>query len=261
MNKPQDDKLYGDAVEKLGEARVDEIIVASKLPSKEACNKLVMDNLWVVKIVLREMNIRSDFRDDMYSIGILGLYRATKTYDSSISRFCTYSKYWVKNFIQRGMWKELMHVYSVPARRVWNGSPKLHCMSLHESFGSDGELIEDTLIDHTAKNAVECVITREYLIAICKACRSIGIEKCAPLIPRIIGASEETLIDLEPITGLSREGIRLRTLKVINLAKEYIKGGGDETIIRRRANRSYRKSRKPKYRKFGIRTGFDQKAY
>lgn len=88
------------------------------LTDKES--KLVENNVGLVHMVLKKMNLKGQTYEDSYSDGILGLIEAAHHFDETRKvKFSTYAVYYIKGFI-------LSHLY--PAKK------KLSCISLQTPF-------------------------------------------------------------------------------------------------------------------------------
>lgn len=239
-----DQELYENAVQLLGEKRVEEIIIASRLPDPDARNELVVRNLWVVDYAMKQLRISDIYIDDMRSVGVLALYHAADKFDPTIGKFSTYAIHWVRQKIHRALSKELAELFSVPTRRYVTrkktGEPMIYRQSLSDRvYANDPDAVsfEEMLADEKVVHSDDRVAAIECLQALCEACGSLGDDAYRPVLPWAIGATDETLAEIGDRQGVSREAIRLRSKWLIRLAKHFLNLNGNAYNPRKRRTR------------------------
>lgn len=80
------------------------VIVAAQGGDKEASDEVVLRFLPLVKRVASRYG--SEHREDNEHNGVLGLYRAMKTFDPVKATFSTYAYYWIKHFIEKDIYED-----------------------------------------------------------------------------------------------------------------------------------------------------------
>ena len=199
-------------------------------------NTLILANIGLVHLIANQLRRPYIRYEDLVQEGILGLMRATETFEASRNiRFSTYSVYWIRAKIQRFLQKldrddipkiagaELIEDDSGKRKR-----PRAHKVSIDTKIDSeDGRSVQDFLASGN-EGPEDMFLKSEQEKRVHKVLREIARETGDPRLFtiikwRLLTEEPETLTELGERLNLSREGARLLENKILNLAKGRLK--------------------------------------
>lgn len=197
----------------------------------EARNTLVLANMGLVYMLVKQQRNRDLRYEDLVQEGLLGLLRATETFDPERGiRFSTYCVYWIRARLQRLGQKqdrnEIPLIHGV-ARDAENpqGGPRASMISLQAPLEGEGQDREfgDTIAGNL-DTPEERSLTEERKQAVHDALFDISEElndqRLLVLIEqRLLSDNPQTLSVIGERLNLSREGARLLEGKLLRLAK------------------------------------------
>ncbi|MBL92490.1 MAG: hypothetical protein CMH56_11860 [Myxococcales bacterium] len=202
----------------------------------DARNTLILANIGLVHLIANQLRRPYIRYEDLVQEGILGLMRATETFEPSRNiRFSTYSVYWIRAKIQRFLQKldrddipkitgaELIEDESGRRKR-----PRAHKVSIDAKVDSeDGRSVQDFLASSN-DGPEDHFLRYEQDKRIHKVLREIARETGDPRLFtiikwRLLTEEPETLTELGERLNLSREGARLLENKILKLAKVRLK--------------------------------------
>ena len=197
----------------------------------EARNTLVLANMGLVYMLVKQQRNRELRYEDLVQEGLLGLLRATETFDPERGvRFSTYCVYWIRARLQRLGQKqdrnEIPLIHGV-ARNAENpaAAPRASMISMQAPMESDGQDREfgDTIAGEL-DSPEERSLTEERKQAVTNALFDISEElddqRLLVLIEhRLLSDNPQTLSVIGERLNLSREGARLLEGKLLRLAR------------------------------------------
>jgi RNA polymerase sigma factor (sigma-70 family) len=199
----------------------------------DARNVLVLANLGLVHLLAKQQRHREFRYEDLVQEGVLGLLRATETFDPNRGiRFSTYCVYWIRARIQR-LGQKLdrddlppIHGVNSNSEEYPNQKPRAHKISLQMTVDGDGTDREfGESVPGTLKSPEENLMLSERSGAVKAALLSISQEladKRLLLIihQRLLSDNPQTLTVIGEKLNLSREGARLLERKVLRMARQ-----------------------------------------
>ena len=199
----------------------------------DARNTLVLANIGLVHMVANQMRRPHLRYDDLVQEGMLGLLRATETFEPERGvRFSTYCVYWIRAKIQRYFQRldrdDVPTVAGVKMKEDEEGRryrPKARKLSLATPIdeGGDRTLVDTLHSKETCPEdfALQSEIGRKVARALLAIVEEIGDPRLLVIVQRRLLANEpETLAQIGKRLGLSREGARLLEGKILRLARE-----------------------------------------
>lgn len=202
----------------------------------DARNTLVMANIGLVHLVANQM-CRPPLRyEDLLQEGIIGLMRATQTYEPYRHvRFSTYSVYWIRAKIQRHIQKlnkdDAPNVPGALSQIDEDGkrqTPRSRKLSLDKKldFNDDRTLLETLAsgVDDPEQSALKQERIRLLREALAESIREIGDPRLPALIKmRLLAEEPATLDQVGKVLKFSREGVRMLEARLLNRVKLKIK--------------------------------------
>ncbi len=199
----------------------------------EARNALVLANLGLVHLVANQMRRAGLRYDDLVQEGMLGLLRATETFEPERGvRFSTYCVYWIRAKIQRHLQRldrdDIPAITTAQMEIDEDGRrrrPRARSISIDMPAGDDEErALSDVIPDQQAGPEDES-IRNEREITVGRVLKDIAAELKDPRLRiiiehRLLADEPETLAVLGERLNLSREGARLLENKVLRLARQ-----------------------------------------
>jgi RNA polymerase sigma factor (sigma-70 family) len=202
----------------------------------DARNTLVMANIGLVHLVANQM-CRPPMRyEDLLQEGIMGLMRATETYEPFRNvRFSTYSVYWIRAKIQRHIQRiNKDDTPSIPGAAMQTDSdgkrqaPRSRKLSLDKrlDFNDDRTLLETlaTNLDDPEEAALRherALMLRE---AIDESIEELGDPRLHTLIKlRLLTDQPATLDQVGKAISFSREGVRMLEARLLKRVKSKLK--------------------------------------
>lgn len=199
----------------------------------DARNALVMANVGLVHMIVGQM-LRSGFKyEDLLQEGILGLIRATETFQADRNiRFSTYGVFWIRAKIQRFIQTHDKEAKPIIATPIENNDGKKQVLrarkiSLNRTkYAEDNYSLEETLASGL-ENPEEMALRLEKVSAVKDILANIVYELKNPHLQaivdhRILADEPETLETLGDRLHISRESCRLLESKLLKLAKEQL---------------------------------------
>lgn len=202
----------------------------------DARNTLVMANIGLVHLVANQM-CRPPLRyEDLLQEGIIGLMRATQTYEPFRHvRFSTYSVYWIRAKIQRHIQRlnkdDAPNVPGAQARIDEDGkrqTPRSRKLSLDKKldFNDDRTLLE-TLASNTddpEQNALKQERVRLLREALSEAIQELKDPRLPALVKmRLLTEEPATLDQVGKVLKFSREGVRMLEARLLDRVRVKIK--------------------------------------
>ena len=201
----------------------------------EARNTLVLANMGLVHLLANQMRRPHLRYDDLVQEGVLGLFRATETFDPAHGvRFSTYCVYWIRAKIQRFIQRiDRDDTPSVPGVGMVEDDdgkrhrPRAARLSLDATSHYDAEderTLGDTIADQSVDDPERATVRAEQRGAVQRALHGIAEELDDPRLStiierRLLAEEPQTLAELGSTLELSREGARLLEGKVLKLAR------------------------------------------
>lgn len=199
----------------------------------DARNALVVANIGLVHLVVSQFDIRKFRYDDLVQEGIMGLIRATETFEPAREiRFSTYSVYWIRAKIQRLLQKigrddnpAITGAEAIVNEEGRKEKPRSNKISLDRT-SSDGDDIRtlNDILPSATPNPEHCILATEREHAIRQVLMEIAEDLHDPRVKilvdhRVLAEDPVTLNELGTEIGLSREGVRLMESRLLRAAK------------------------------------------
>jgi RNA polymerase sigma factor (sigma-70 family) len=194
----------------------------------DARNTLVMANIGLVHLVANQM-CRPPLRyEDLLQEGIMGLMRATQTYEPFRHvRFSTYSIYWIRAKIQRHIQKlnkdDAPNIPGAASRIDADGKkqmPRSRKLSLDKKldYNDDRTLLETLAsnVDDPEQSALRRERASLLKEALREAIEEIGDPRLHTLIKlRLLAEQPATLDQVGKTVNFSREGVRMLEARLL----------------------------------------------
>lgn len=202
----------------------------------KARNIIILSNIrFVFKVALRYKNQPLPFRD-LFNEGIIGLIRATTTYDYTRNlRFISYAVWWIRAYCNRAI-NEKSNIVKQPQRttlkeREKKKEEKPEDFEYYTSIFNDHLLNNNDELINNDENDITNSIEKEKLYKIIKVFFNDLSEKEVYILKNVFGLEghEMTLEDIRIKINLSKERVRqLKEKALIKLRKKYKKYYGRE---------------------------------
>jgi len=166
--------------------------------NKGARNKLIEHNLRLVAHIVKKYDNTRTAKEDLISIGTIGLIKGINTYDNSKkTKLATYVARCIENEI-------LMHLRSIK---------KLHNETLlQDSIGSDKEGNEITLLDILCKNEDSVIDEVE---------KNINLERLYKLL-KYLKLREKTVLELRYGLNNNKQLTQREVAKILGISRSYV---------------------------------------
>lgn len=199
----------------------------------DARNELVSKNLGLVHLVANQF-FRPPFRyEDLAQEGILGLIRATETFDPDRGiRFSTYSVYWIRAKIQRLIQKndkdDRPDYLPFTTENRESTSRKRGFSISFETTQFDDSMPLEEVIASKAKDPEKMYLDKEKETRLRAALKSVAEDMKDHRMHALIGKrlltdNPESLTELGKKLDLSREGVRLLEKKILRAVKKRLR--------------------------------------
>lgn len=199
----------------------------------DARNVLVLANIGLVHLLAKKQRHREFRYEDLVQEGILGLLRATETFDPCRGiRFSTYCVYWIRARIQRLGQKldrdDIPAIHGVNSNTDGDPSQKhrAHKISLQMTIDGDGgdrefgETIAGNL-ETPEENLMQSERARAVQAALVNISQELADNRLLLIIhQRLLSDNPQTLTVIGEKLNLSREGARLLERKILRLARQ-----------------------------------------
>lgn len=199
----------------------------------DARNTLVLANIGLVHLVANQFSRPSLRYEDLLQEGIMGLIRATETFEPERSiRFSTYSVYWIRARIQRLI--ERLDKDDVP--RISGAElgvdnqgrkyrPRARKISIDRPVEGDESRTLGDILPSATEDPEDLALKHEKHKAIKEVLRTVVDELGDPRLTtviemRLLADEPKTLADVGQKLKLSREGARLLEAKMLKLARQ-----------------------------------------
>lgn len=219
-----------------------------KDPTPENRNALVMCHTGIIHLYISKYlpMIDEHDKDDVFNEGVLGLIRATESFDPAQSKFASYAGLWVKNFILNHVTRSNSYQYAAPKSHIYDRNAKSkkkekkklkmmkrldepvkassdsEATTLHEVLSAKQNNTDGDVWAKEVENIVYTLSRNEFANS---KVRQIIIKD------RLLADEPRTLRSIGKDVGITSEAVRLHEMAIKKRIKERLQQNPEDSIL------------------------------